>query len=87
MLATSSLYGGYRIGKHYPGIYLSYTELQIIVGLLRGKECERIALEIGISRRSVDYCCCNMMKLMGCQDLDDLIDCVKESELYDYIEC
>lgn len=85
MLAISTLNSGYRLGKNHPGIFLSFNELQIIKGLLRGKELDQIAREIGLGRRTVDYFCCNMMKLMACTDLSDLMESVRCSELYHYI--
>lgn len=81
MLAISTVQRGFRIGEHYPGIYLSYTELQIMLGLLRGKKPQHIATELGMTPRSVDYYCCNMMKLMGFEELDALVDSMRRNEL------
>lgn len=85
MLAISTLNNGYRLGKKYPGVYFNLTELQIVKGLLRGKQLDRIAMEIGVGRRTVDYFCCNMMRLLGCTDLLELLESVRASELYHFI--
>ncbi|OGO91342.1 MAG: hypothetical protein A3F41_00450 [Coxiella sp. RIFCSPHIGHO2_12_FULL_44_14] len=74
MLAISTIPKGFRVGEHYPGVYLSYTELQIMLNLLRGKKRVQIAIDLGITGRSVDYYCCNMMKLLGFDELGELID-------------
>lgn len=85
MLAVSSVLYGYRLGEGHPGVYLSNTELEIVVGLLRNKSRERIVHEIGINCRTFDYCCCRLMTLMGYADMDDLMDALRASELYKYI--
>jgi len=84
MLAISMLNSGYRLGKNYPGIILSFTQLQIIHGLSRGKELDHVAEEIGLARRTVKCICMNLMVLMGCNDLSDLIETLR-GELYHHI--
>lgn len=85
MLPATSISYGYRVGKNHPGVYLSNTELEIVVGLLRNKTRERIAHDVGIRCRTFDYYCCKLMALMGYSDMDDLIDALRNSELYKYI--
>ena len=82
MLALSAIPKGFRVGDHYPGIYLSHTELRIILSLLRGKKRQQISVELGIAGRSVDYYCYNMMKLMGFVDVDTLIDSLRQNEFF-----
>lgn len=80
MLAMSVISKGFRIGEDYPGIYLSYIELQIILGLLRGKQPEQLAVDLGIACRSLDYHCYNMMKLLGFDALEELLDGMRQNE-------
>lgn len=86
MLATSAVVKGYRVSDHYPGVYLSYTELQILAGLMRNKELTLIACELGLATRTVEYYCCSMMKLMDCKALVDLVDSIRDSDLGEYIQ-
>lgn len=82
MLALSAIPRGFRVGDHYPGVYLNHTELRIILSLLRGKRRHQISVELGISERSVDYYCYTMMKLMGFVDIDALIDSLRQNEFF-----
>lgn len=82
MLLTSTSLKGFRLGDHYPGVYLGHTELRILIALLKGRSLKQIAFELNIASRSVDYYCFNMMRLMGFTDLEALIHSLKQHAFF-----
>ncbi len=82
MLATSAVSKGFRLGDHYPGVYLSNTELRIMIALLRGKQRAQIACELGLALRTVDYYCFNMMRLLGFVDLEGMVDALRHNPYF-----
>lgn len=82
MLATSAASRGFRVGDLYPGVYLSNTELRILIALLRGKQRSQIAYELSLALRTVDYYCFNMMRLLGFVDLAGMVDTLRHNPFF-----
>lgn len=70
-----------RLSKHFPGIYLNWVELRIVVGLLRGQCTAEIATDIGISWRTVEFYCASMIRLLGVNDTDAMLEVIRQSDL------
>lgn len=71
----------YPLGPKYRGIVLNQREAVCMRYLLRNFSIEQIAWRMRLSVRTVGFYIGNVMLLLNCGSLQELMKCIRESEL------
>ena len=74
------IYKVYALGDRFGRIYFTKREAECMVHLLRGKTIARVALELKLSPRTVEFYLKNMKTKLGCRTKFELIDLVINSD-------
>ena len=70
----------YPLGEKFKNIYFTRREAECMVGLLRGNIINRVAMDLGLSPRKVEFYLKNMKNKIGCRTKLELIEIVKSSD-------
>lgn len=61
------------LGLHFPGIYFTNRESEVMVQLLQGKTISAVAGTLQLSPRTVEFYVKNMKSKLGCRTKSELI--------------
>lgn len=70
----------YRLGEKFGTVYFTRREAECMVWLLKGKTISRVAMELGLSPRTVEFYLKNMKVKLGCRTKFELVEKVLDSE-------
>jgi DNA-binding CsgD family transcriptional regulator len=76
----------YRLGARYKNIYFTRREAECMVWLLKGKTIRRVAMELGLSPRTVEFYLKNMKAKLNCQTKFELVELILESEFLSSVD-
>lgn len=75
----------YALGCQYPGVYFNEREAKIMIALLSGKSVSHISKELNCSSRTIDFYVTGMMKMLSCESIIKLVECVKKTDFMKYL--
>jgi DNA-binding CsgD family transcriptional regulator len=81
-----SLLRSYKLGEKYGDIYFTRREAECMVWLLKGKTINRVASELKLSPRTVEFYLKNMKAKLRCRTKFELIDLIHESEFLSQVD-
>ena len=76
----------YPLGDSFPGVFLTEREVFIAIELYYGKPLTKIAKKFNCGKRTVNFYIESMKKTLSCDSIENLIQCIKNSELIQKME-
>lgn len=70
----------YQLGQRYGELYFTTREGECMLGLLSGKTIVRVAAELELSPRTVEFYLKNMKSKLGCRTKSELIRLILKSD-------
>lgn len=81
---TEDINKKYPLGAKYRGIVLNYREAMCMWYLLKKFSLSRIAKKMKLSQRTIGFYIESVMLQLKCENINDLLKCIKESDLLKY---
>ena len=71
----------YYLGPYFPKVYLTQREYECVLGILKCMTYRRIALVMGVSRRTVECYVKTIKEKLSCQSREELMRVIAKSDL------
>ena len=75
----------YFLGRAFPEISFNEREVLILIGLFSDKSPDEIANDLHCTMRTIFFYIESMKKILSCSSIEKLIECIKQSELFNQI--